>query len=94
MLCAVLNACLLQNVTFDVSLTARKRKHISPAAALLYMALTYCTAQAHQTPIISPAHVFEEVEVSQLNAKQDLLGLSPGLRQFSLLLTLFQNRGR
>lgn len=39
-------------------------------------------------PIISPAHVFEEVEVSQPNAKQDLLGLSLGLRQFSLLLTV------
>lgn len=44
-------------------------------------------------PIISPAHVFEGVEVSQPNAKQDLLGLSLGLRQFSLLLTLFQNWG-
>lgn len=93
MLCAVLNACLLQNVAFDVSPTARKKPHISPAAALLYMALTYSTAQAHQAHIISPAHVFEEVEVSQLNAKQDLLGLSPGLRPFSLLLTLFQKWG-
>lgn len=54
-------------------------------------ALMYSTAEAQKAPIISPACVFEEVEVSQLNAKQDLSGLSPGLRQFILLLTLFQN---
>lgn len=53
-------------------------------------ALKYSTSEAPKAPIISP-HVFEEVEVSQLNAKQDLLGLSPGLRQFSLLLTPFQD---
>lgn len=53
-------------------------------------ALKYSTSEAPKAPIISP-HVFEEVEVSQLNAKQDLLGLSPGLRQFSLLLTRFQD---
>lgn len=43
----------------------------------------WCTVQqAPKAPIISTAHVFEEVEVFQLNAKQDLLGLSPGLRHF------------
>lgn len=43
----------------------------------------WCTVQqAPEAPIISIAHVFEEVEVFQLNAKQDLLGLSPGLRHF------------
>lgn len=50
----------------------------------------YSTAKAQKAPIISPAYMFEEVEVSQLNAKQDLQGLSPGLRRFSFLLTLFQ----
>lgn len=45
-------------------------------------ALVYCTAEALKAPIISTAHVFEEVEVFQLNAKQDLLGLSLGLRHF------------
>lgn len=54
-------------------------------------ALTYSTAEPQKAPIIPPAHVFEEVEVSQRNVKQDLLGLSLGLRQFSLLLTLFRN---
>lgn len=43
---------------------------------------------AQKAPIISPAHVFEEVEVAQLNAKQDLSGLKPSMRQFSLLLTI------
>lgn len=43
----------------------------------------WCTVQqALKAPIISTAHVFEEVEVFQLNAKQDLLGLSLGLRHF------------
>lgn len=56
-------------------------------------ALTYSTVEAQKASIISPAHVFEEVEVSQLNAKQDLSGLSLLLRQFSLLLTLFQYWG-
>lgn len=54
-------------------------------------ALTYSTAAAQKAPIISPAHVFEEVDGFQLNAKQDLLGLSPGLRKCSLLRALFHN---
>lgn len=35
------------------------------------------TAEAQKAHIIFPAHVFEEVEVFQPNAKQDLSGLSP-----------------
>lgn len=45
-------------------------------------ALTYCTAEAPKAPVISTAHVFEEVEVFQLNVKLDLLGLTAGLRHF------------
>lgn len=90
MLCDVLNASLHQNV---ISF------HFIPVIHLVFpcfyvlqhctWALTYNTAEAQKAPIIFLAHVFEEVEVFQLNAKKDLLGLSPGLRQFSLLLTLF-----
>lgn len=49
---------------------------------LLYTVSDVLYRQALKAPIISAAHVFEEVEVFQLNAKQDLLGLSPGLRHF------------
>lgn len=55
-----------------------------------------CGFEAHystveKAPIISPAHVFEEVEVGQQNAKHDLSGLKLSVRQFSLLLILFLN---
>lgn len=100
MLCDVLNASLLLNVTvaFAVSPTARKNTLLLLLFPCICMqqhyctwALKYSTAEAQKAPIISPTHVFEGLEVSQLNAKQDLSGLSAGLRQFSLLLTLFQN---
>lgn len=103
MLCAVLNASLLNvTVAFAVSPTARKKNTLLLLHSSLFpcicmqqhyctCALKYSTAEAQKAPIISPAHVFEGLEVSQLNAKQDLSGLRAGLRQFSLLLTLFQN---
>lgn len=54
------------------------------AAALLYMVseALYGRLRKPPPPIISAAHVFEEVGVFQLNAKQDLLGLSPAFRHF------------
>lgn len=59
------------------------------AAALLYGgAVKYSTAEAQYN---LPAHVFEEVEISPTNAKQDLSGLRSSLRQSSLLLTVFHN---
>lgn len=42
----------------------------------------YCTAETPKAPVIFTAHVFEEVEIFQLNVKQDLLGFSAGLRHF------------
>ena len=54
-------------------------------------ALKQSTTEAQKAPIISSAHVLEEVEVALLNAKKDLSGLSLRLKQFSLLLTLFWN---
>lgn len=57
-------------------------------AALQYMGSEVQYSTPQKAPIISPVHVFEEVEVAQLNAKQDLSGLKVSMRQFSFLLTI------
>lgn len=54
--------------------------------------MKYCTTDPWNN--VSYNHLFtffEEVEVSDPNAKQDLSGLNPGWRQFSFLLTRFHN---
>lgn len=51
--------------------------------------LLYMSSRSTESPYNLLAHVFEEVEVSQVNAKQDPSGLRPVPRLFSLLLTRF-----
>lgn len=103
MLCVVLNASLplkchycLCRVPYCQKTSHTLFIHVSPHVSVYGSTTVHklwsTVQQRHRKPhIISTAHVFEEVEVSQPNAKQDLSGLSPGLRQSSLLLTLFHN---
>lgn len=91
-----LNATLILNVTLPLLCPLYDRKHTFLPLLMCVCTAPYCTlnysrAEAQKAPIISP-HTFEEVEVSHLNAKQDPQGLGLGLRQCSLLLTLFQDR--
>lgn len=65
--------------------------YLSAAALYCTWAVNYSTAVAQRFLIISPAYVFEEVEISKWNAKQDQSGLILTLRQSSLLLTVFHN---
>lgn len=103
MLCVVLNAslllkchCCLCRVPYCQKTSHTLFIHVSPHVSVYGSTTVHklwsTVHQRHREPhIISTAHVFEEVEVSQPNAKQDLSGLSPGLKQSSLLLTLFHN---